>query len=168
MKGHFDVNSQSKLIHSVEVTPANIHDSHVLPWLLHGEERRVWGDSAYAGQAGVLSACAPYVRDFTHRRSGRRATNRWKSRIRARVEHPIGVIKRVFGFTKVCYRGLAKNRHRLGRLRVGQPLHDAQAPAAPAGGVVSSDAERRPPGAPATHTTAVKCLGVESPGSWRP
>jgi transposase, IS5 family len=35
------------------------------------------------------------------------------SRIRARVEHPIGVLKRVFGFTKVCYRGLAKNRHRL-------------------------------------------------------
>lgn len=113
MKGHFGVDSQSKLIHSVEVTPANIHDSHVLPWLLHGQERRVWGDSAYAGQAGVLSVCAPHARDFTHRRSGRRATNRWKSRIRARVEHSIGVIKRVFGFTKVCYRGLAKNRHRL-------------------------------------------------------
>jgi IS5 family transposase len=113
MKGHFGVDSQSKLIHSVEVTPANIHDSHVLPWLLHGQERRLWGDSAYAGQAGVLSVCAPHARDFTHRRSGRPATNRWKSRIRARVEHPIGVIKRVFGFTKVCYRGLAKNRHRL-------------------------------------------------------
>jgi IS5 family transposase len=113
MKGHFGVDSQSKLIHSVEATPANIHDSHVLPWLLHGEERRVWGDSAYAGQAGLLSVCAPHAWDFTHRRSGSRATNRWKSRIRARVEHPIGVIKRVFGFTKVCYRGLAKNRHRL-------------------------------------------------------
>jgi len=113
MKGHFGVDSQSKLIHSVEVTPANTHDSQVLPWLLHGEERRVWGDSAYAGQAGVLSVCAPHARDFTHRRDGSRATNRWKSRIRARVEHPIGVIKRVFGFTKVCYRGLAKNRHRL-------------------------------------------------------
>jgi IS5 family transposase len=113
MKGHFGVDSQSKLIHSVEATPANIHDSHVLPWLLHGQERRVWGDSAYAGQAGVLSVCAPQAWDFTHRRSGSRATNRWKSRIRARVEHPIGVIKRVFGFTKVCYRGLAKNRHRL-------------------------------------------------------
>jgi len=113
MKGHFGVDSRSKLIHSVEVTPANIHDSHVLPWLLHGQERRVWGDSAYAGQAGPLSVCAPHARDFTHRRSGSRATNRWKSRVRARVEHPIGVIKRVFGFTKVCYRGLAKNRHRL-------------------------------------------------------
>jgi IS5 family transposase len=116
MKGHFGVDSQSKLIHSVEVTPANIHDMHVLPWLLHGEERRVWGDSAYAGQAAVLSVCAPHARDFTQRRARtpeERATNRWKSRIRARVEHPIGVIKRVFKFTKVCYRGLVKNRHRL-------------------------------------------------------
>ena len=55
----------------------------------------------------------PNPRDFTHRRAASRATNRWKSRLRVRVEHPIGVIKRVFGFTKVCYRGLAKNRHRL-------------------------------------------------------
>jgi IS5 family transposase len=116
MKGHFGVDSQSKLIHSVEVTPANVHDSQVLPWLLHGEERRVWGDSAYAGQAAVLSVCAPHARDFTQHRAAtaeQRATNRSKSRVRARAEHPIGIIKRVFGFTKVCYRGLRKNRHRL-------------------------------------------------------
>ena len=31
----------------------------------------------------------------------------------AGVEHPIGVIKRVFGFAKVRYRGLKKNAHRL-------------------------------------------------------
>jgi IS5 family transposase len=42
-----------------------------------------------------------------------RAKNRNKSRIRARVEHSIGVIKRVFGFTKVRYRGLAKNGNRV-------------------------------------------------------
>src|SRR5439155_1975035 len=94
MKGHFGVDCQSKLIHSVEATPANIHDSHVLPWLLHGEERRVWGDSAYAGQAAVLSVCAPHARNFIHRRATTpelRATNRWKSRVRARIEHSIGV-----------------------------------------------------------------------------
>jgi transposase, IS5 family len=121
MKGHFGVDSQSKLIHSVVTSPANVHDSQALPWLLHGRERRVWGDSAYTGQRAVLDVCAPHARDFTHRKGGRaralshaaRATNRWKSRVRARVEHPIGVIKRVFGFTKVCYRGLAKNTHRL-------------------------------------------------------
>jgi IS5 family transposase len=39
--------------------------------------------------------------------------NRTKSKVRARVEHPIGVIKRVFGFAKLRYRGLKKNAHRL-------------------------------------------------------
>jgi len=121
LKGHFGVDSQSKLIHSVVVTPANVHDSQALPGLLHGRERRVWGDSAYTGQGEVLRTCAPHARDFTNHKASRqhalsraeRATNRWKSRVRARVEHPIGVIKRVFGFSKVCYRGLAKNTHRL-------------------------------------------------------
>jgi IS5 family transposase len=42
-----------------------------------------------------------------------RAVNRTKSRVRAKVEHAIGVIERVFGFQKLRYRGLAKNRHRL-------------------------------------------------------
>jgi IS5 family transposase len=42
-----------------------------------------------------------------------RAKNRTKSKVRARVEHAIGVIKRVFGFAKVRYRGLKKNTHRL-------------------------------------------------------
>jgi IS5 family transposase len=32
---------------------------------------------------------------------------------KAEVEHPIGVIKRVFGFAKVRYRGFRKNAHRL-------------------------------------------------------
>jgi len=121
MKAHLGVDSRSKLIHSVAATAANVHDSQALPWLLHGDERRVWGDSAYTGQTAALRACAPHAQDFTHRKGRRsqplsaaeRATNRRKSRVRARVEHPIGVIKRVFGFTKVCYRGLAKNTHRL-------------------------------------------------------
>jgi len=37
-----------------------------------------------------------------------RAKNRTKSKVRARVEHVIGVVKRVFGFAKVRYRGLNK------------------------------------------------------------
>ena len=40
-----------------------------------------------------------------------RAKNRNKSKVRAKVEHPIGVIKRVFGFVKVRYRGLKMNTH---------------------------------------------------------
>ena len=64
---------------------------------------------------------APKARDFINRRYRyrgmvnmvERAKNRTKSKVRAKVEHPIGVIKRVFGFAKVRYRGLNKNAHRL-------------------------------------------------------
>ena len=50
MKAHIGVDSRTKLIHSVVTTPANVHDSQVLSDLLHGEETRAWGDSAYTGQ----------------------------------------------------------------------------------------------------------------------
>jgi IS5 family transposase len=42
-----------------------------------------------------------------------RRKNRNKSRIRAKGEHPFLVLKRIFGFAKVCYRGLLKNGQRL-------------------------------------------------------
>ena len=54
MKAHIGVDSQTKLIHSVAATAANVHDSQVLPELLHGEETRVWGDAAYSGQREVI------------------------------------------------------------------------------------------------------------------
>jgi IS5 family transposase len=121
MKGHIGVDSKTKLIHSVAATAANVHDSQVLPDLLHGQETRVWGDSAYAGQTGVLREVAPQAQDFTHEKGHRhaplteaqRAKNRSKSKVWAKVEHSIGVIKRVFKFAKVRYRGLLKNAHLL-------------------------------------------------------
>jgi transposase, IS5 family len=79
----------------------------------------VWGDAAYTGQGDVIREIAPEAGDFTqatgHRHhaltKAERAKNRNKSRVRAKVEHVFGVIKRVFGFTKVCYLGIAKNAH---------------------------------------------------------
>ena len=59
MKGHIGVDSQSKLIHSVAATAANVHDSQLLGDLLHGDETRVWGDSAYSGQRDVIVERAP-------------------------------------------------------------------------------------------------------------
>lgn len=38
-----------------------------------------------------------------------KAKNRRKSKVRARVEHCFSVMKRVFDFTKVRYRGINKN-----------------------------------------------------------
>jgi len=51
MKAHIGVDSRTKLIHSVAATAANVHDSQVLPELLHGQETRVWGDAAYSGHS---------------------------------------------------------------------------------------------------------------------
>lgn len=121
MKMHVGVDSRSKVIHTVAVTPANTADCKVLGQLLHGRESRVYGDQAYKSQREVIRAKAPKAKDFTNRQckwkhvldETIKAKNRNKSRVRARVEHSIGVIKRVFGFTKVRYRGLAKNGNRV-------------------------------------------------------
>lgn len=121
IKAHLGIDSRTKLIHAVVATPANVADSRVLPQLLHGRETRVWGDQAYRGQRAVIRQHAPKARDFTNRRYRyrgmvdlvERAKNRTKSKVRARVEHSIGIVKRVFGFAKVRYRGLKKNAHRL-------------------------------------------------------
>ncbi len=120
MKLHIGVDSQSGLTHSAVVTPANVHDKHPLPELLHGQERRVYGDSAYASQKKLIEGKAPKAKDFTNQRTrhkgivdeAMKAKNRNKSRIRARVEHVFGVVKRLWGFGKVRYRGLAKNATR--------------------------------------------------------
>jgi len=121
MKAHIGVDSKLKQIHAVAATAANVHDSQVLEDLLHGEETRVWGDAAYTGQTEAIRRVAPCAQDFTHAKGRRnqpldaaaKARNRTKSKVRAKVEHVFAVIKRVFGFTKVRYRGLAKNAHAL-------------------------------------------------------
>lgn len=121
MKAHVGVDSQTKLIHSVVATAANLADSRALPHLLHGEETRVWGDQAYRGQSEVLREHAPHAQDFTHQRyrykdridEVEREKNRTKSKVRSKVEHVFAVMKLKFGFVKVRYRGLDKNAHRL-------------------------------------------------------
>ena len=120
MKLHIGVDSQSGLAHSAAVTAANVHDKHLLPDLLHGNEQRVYGDSAYASQKPLIASKAPNAKDFTNQRTryagivdeAVRAKNRNKSRIRSRVEHVFGVVKRLWGFGKVRYRGLQKNATR--------------------------------------------------------
>jgi IS5 family transposase len=65
----------------------------------------------------LVHSKAPKAKDFTNQRTRKaggvvdeiqRAKNRNKSSIRARVEHIFAVIKRLWGFTKVRYRGLVK------------------------------------------------------------
>lgn len=121
MKAHIGVDSRHKIIHSVAASAANIHDSLAIPVLLHGKETCVWGDSAYQGQGEVIRKHAPRARDMTNRRCRYRGEvdevqkrkNRHKSSVRAKVEHPFLILKKVFGFAKVRYRGIAKNEERL-------------------------------------------------------
>jgi IS5 family transposase len=84
MKVHIGVDSQTKHIHSVMVASANVHDSQV-----HGDERRVYGDSAYTGQKVQIKASVKQAKGFTHKRGRRnhpltdkeRQANRNKSKI---------------------------------------------------------------------------------------
>ncbi len=122
MKLHIGTDSQTGLVHSASVTAGNVHDSQELANLLHGQETRLYGDSAYRGkkQRERLKEIAPRAKDFTNKRAYRnlplndadRETNRRKSSVRAKVEHPFLMLKRIWGFAKVRYRGLAKNANR--------------------------------------------------------
>ena len=105
-------------MHSVCTSAASVHDKHMLPDLLHGEEKKVWGDAGYQGQTETIREAAPGAQDMTCRRvknkqgdvdEDEKRRNRTKSRVRAKVEWPFRILKRVFCYTKVRYRGIEKN-----------------------------------------------------------
>lgn len=146
MKVHIGADSKTGLIHRASVTAANVPDSDEVPNLLHGHETQFHGDSAYRGKARRerLKGIAPKAKDFTNKRAYRNAplsdadkeTNRRKSSIRAKVEHPFLILKRLWGFAKVRYRGLAKNANRalamlaaINILKHGRPLTGKVRPA---------------------------------------
>ena len=113
IKAHIGVDSRTTLIHSGAATAANVHDSQMLPELLHGQETRVWGNAAYSGQRAVIRHHAPHAKSFSQTKAPRhrplreeeRAKNRTKSNVRAKVEHAFLVITRIMGWTKVRYGG---------------------------------------------------------------
>jgi len=116
-KAHIGVDSKETVVHSVITSAASVADKHMLPDLLHGDERKVWGDGGYQGQTEAIRAAAPKAQDMTcHRTKYKnyvdeeaKRKNTTKARVRAKVEHPFRILKRVFGFTKVRYRGIWKN-----------------------------------------------------------
>ena len=48
-KEHIGVDADSGLVHTVETTAANVHDSTKVVALLQGTEEEVYGDSGYLG-----------------------------------------------------------------------------------------------------------------------
>lgn len=119
MKVHVGTDMQG-LVHSLVTTNAGQADIKQLPELVHGEEKELYGDSAYWKKADRKAFQARKVRYRINRRGHRhqplskraRAVNRERSRTRARGEHAFRVVKQLWGFEKVRYRGLEKNTAR--------------------------------------------------------
>jgi IS5 family transposase len=117
MKLHIGTDRRG-VVHSLTATHAATHDITQMPALLHGEESEIFGDQAYWKEADRRTFADQGVRYRVNRRPVSRAKplnerwrkiNRARSRTRARGEHPFHVVKRLWGFTKVRYRGIAKN-----------------------------------------------------------
>ena len=117
MKVHTGTDTDSGLVHTVCATAANVADINRLGELLHGDEESLHADSAYHSQALKIDAEANGIQFNVNQRATKhrqltqaeRARNRRLSRIRATVEHPFLVVKRLWGHGKVRYRGLEKN-----------------------------------------------------------
>ena len=116
MKLHIGTDRKGR-VHSVLATHAAAGDITQMPNLLHGEERAIYGDQAYWKEGDRKAFEARGVRYRVNRRPRHeaplserwRAINRARSRTRARGEHPFLIVKRLWGFAQVRYRGLAKN-----------------------------------------------------------
>ena len=135
MKAHVGTDAETKLIHHVAATSGAVSDGKMLASLLHGKETSVWGDSAYTGYTHVIEQHAPWAHDLTQRRGRgykylsqmQRAINRKRSRVRARAEHAIGVIKRHLRLRQGALPRLGQERQPPVRGRcAGQPVHGAR------------------------------------------
>ena len=125
MKAHIGVDADSGLVHTVIGTAANVNDVTQGHGLLHGEEQVVFADAGYQGATKRPEATG--VDWHVAMRPGKRRAldknspwgnlldkaEQMKASVRAKVEHPFRVIKCQFGFTKVRYKGLAKNTAQL-------------------------------------------------------
>jgi transposase, IS5 family len=128
MKAHIGADRDSKLVHTVVVTAANVADITKTAELLHGEEKQVHADAGYTGveKRAEIVALARKIDWQIARKRGQikammegaeketlKAVEKAKAAVRAFVEHPFHIVKNLFGHRKVRYRGLARNGHQL-------------------------------------------------------
>ena len=128
MKAHIGADRDSKLVHTVVVTAANVADITQTSELLHGQEQQVHADAGYTGVEKRAEIVA-LERKIDWQIAGKRgqikamvegaekkaikAVEKAKASVRAFVEHPFHIVKNLFRHRKVRYRGLAKNGHQL-------------------------------------------------------
>ena len=126
MKAHIGVDSETGIVHSLSTTAANAHDVTEAHGLVHGRETVVWCDAGYQGvhkreenlgrEVEWQVAMRPGKRRKLDTESEEAFWERGKASVRAKMWHPFLKVKRVFGYAKVRYRGLAKNTERLALL----------------------------------------------------
>ncbi len=126
MKMHIGVDETYGIVHSLTTTSANVHDIIETARLLHGDEENIWADAGYQGAHKRLEHKGRDVDWQIAMRPGKRRQlvagsedeeiETAKASVRAKVEHPFRYVKRMFGYDKVRYRGLAKNEQRISLL----------------------------------------------------
>lgn len=121
MKAHVGTDTGKGLVHSVVVTNAAVHDSQVMDDLLHGEKQAVYGDKAYASEKKRQEYEKRGIKWCVKRKASRgkplteedKEYNHRHGRVRAKGEHAFGVVKNIWKYRKVRYRGLSKNAAQL-------------------------------------------------------
>jgi IS5 family transposase len=117
MKAHVGTDTGRGLVHTVVVTDAAVHDSQVMDGLLHGEEQAVYGDSAYTSEKRKTGYEAKGIKWCVNRKGCRyyqlspedAAYNHKQSQTRAKGEHAFRIVKHLWHYQKVRYKGLFKN-----------------------------------------------------------
>jgi transposase, IS5 family len=127
MKAHVGVDAQTGLVHTVVGTAANVSDVSQTEHLLHGQERNVHGDAGYTGIAQreemaekksvrwLIAAKRGKIKEMSEgwHKELMVEWERRKAQVRALIEHPFHVVKNLFKYRKVRYRGLTKNTAQL-------------------------------------------------------
>lgn len=129
MKCHAGVDAGSGLVHTITATPANVHDIVEASKLIRDDDQVLYGDSGYVGLKKREEVASDTHLSSIDYRINRRPSSlpkvsenafdleRYieyrKSSVRSKVEHVFLIVKRQFGYSKVRYRGIAKNLNRL-------------------------------------------------------
>lgn len=123
---HVGTDAGTGYIHSLEVTAANVSERDVVPKLIREDDEVLYGDAGYTGLAKRPEFKADAHLSSIDYRINVRNRLHWpklapgfdwdrhieyqKSRVRCKVEYVFLVIKRIFSYRKVRYRGIEKNR----------------------------------------------------------
>lgn len=122
MRIHIGVDAGTGFVHKIMATPANTAEVKVAPQLIRPEDEVVYGDAGYLGLKKYVQREEPLEYRINEQRGTlrRRYPNgpgmAWakymesqKSSVRSKVEYVFLIVKRLFGWQKVRYRGLEKN-----------------------------------------------------------